>query len=360
MIEQILYFALGALVAGLLALVALPAFWRRAVRLARERLERVRPLSLEEIVAAADLERAAFATDRRRLEQRMERAAAAHAADRVELGQRAIALATLETALDTLGAAHADLATDHAELARAHRAAEAALAATAVELHDAIGLHQRLRGDNAELARTLVETRTLAADRAALIAALDARAQSLQLSGETLAQDVDDLSRAARIAEERLQRLNAERDGLAKDVRHYEQRMAQTLARLENEQARASQMGRRLDAMRAERDSAAERGKRDQEMLRACERARDAAHARLTAAAAALDDQRRAAHETENAAAARLEAAKAEIAALNGALLAARERRTAAGETARLRAALAEIGEKVARMADGGAPAPNP
>ena len=52
-------FTLGVLTTGLLALAALPAIWRRAVRLSTARLSRLVPLSAEEIAAERDHIRAA-------------------------------------------------------------------------------------------------------------------------------------------------------------------------------------------------------------------------------------------------------------------------------------------------------------
>ncbi|MEJ1160903.1 hypothetical protein [Prosthecomicrobium sp. N25] len=68
MIELALYFALGFLLAGLLALMVLPAIWRRAVRLTKRRIEASTPLSLAEIKASRDQLRAEFARETRRLE----------------------------------------------------------------------------------------------------------------------------------------------------------------------------------------------------------------------------------------------------------------------------------------------------
>src|SRR5947199_9132087 len=65
-------FALGFFVAGLLALLFLPAVQRRAARLAARRLEMQLPLSMEEIVAERDQLRAEFAVERRRIEQKLE------------------------------------------------------------------------------------------------------------------------------------------------------------------------------------------------------------------------------------------------------------------------------------------------
>ena len=68
MIQAAMIFALGALVAGLLALLVTPAIWRRAMRLARTRIEAKVPLSRAEIDADKDQLRAGFAVTNRRLE----------------------------------------------------------------------------------------------------------------------------------------------------------------------------------------------------------------------------------------------------------------------------------------------------
>ena len=63
-----MYFALGALAAGLLALTITPAIWRRANRLSFARVESAMPMSLAEIQAEKDQLRAEFAVNTRRLE----------------------------------------------------------------------------------------------------------------------------------------------------------------------------------------------------------------------------------------------------------------------------------------------------
>jgi chromosome segregation ATPase len=67
-IQSILFFALGFLCAGFLALMVAPAVWRRAVRLTRKRIEASVPLTLNEIQADKDRIRAEFAMSTRRLE----------------------------------------------------------------------------------------------------------------------------------------------------------------------------------------------------------------------------------------------------------------------------------------------------
>ncbi len=63
-----MFFALGALTAGLLMLLIGPAVWRRAVRLTRRAVEATTPMSLAEVHAARDQLRAEYAVETRRLE----------------------------------------------------------------------------------------------------------------------------------------------------------------------------------------------------------------------------------------------------------------------------------------------------
>jgi len=114
-IEQAMVFSLGFLCAGLLALLLLPAVWRRAVRLSRRRLETLTPLSMDEIRAERDLLRAQFAVERRCLEQAKEAVEATRARDMAELGRRAVARAAAEARLEEA----------QAELAQARRRIEA-------------------------------------------------------------------------------------------------------------------------------------------------------------------------------------------------------------------------------------------
>src|SRR5215217_7159685 len=72
LIENIMYFALGVLVAGLVALVLLPAVWKRAVRLTKRRIEAATPITMAEFRADKDQLRAEFALSTRRLEMNVE------------------------------------------------------------------------------------------------------------------------------------------------------------------------------------------------------------------------------------------------------------------------------------------------
>jgi len=99
LIEQAMYFALGFLVAGLFALMFLPAFWRRALRLSMRRLQMLAPMSMEEVFAERDLLRAEFAIRERRHEQAMEATQTSRAHDLATIGRQVARIADLETQL---------------------------------------------------------------------------------------------------------------------------------------------------------------------------------------------------------------------------------------------------------------------
>ncbi|MEP7241024.1 MAG: hypothetical protein ABI697_09080 [Devosia sp.] len=71
-IESVMYFALGLLIAALVALAVMPAVWRRAVRLTKKRIEAATPITMAEFRADKDQLRAEFALSTRRLEMNVE------------------------------------------------------------------------------------------------------------------------------------------------------------------------------------------------------------------------------------------------------------------------------------------------
>ncbi len=91
-----MFFALGALCAGLVSITVLPAFWRRAERLVRMELERQLPLSPAEIAAERDQLRAEFSVQQRNLEIRVEQARLERAKDQTEVGQHLLTISMLK------------------------------------------------------------------------------------------------------------------------------------------------------------------------------------------------------------------------------------------------------------------------
>lgn len=87
MIQSVLFFVLGFLCAGFLALMVAPAVWRRAVAMTRKRIEATVPLTLGEIQADKDRMRAEFAMSTRRLEMSVKAFREKAAAQIVEIGR---------------------------------------------------------------------------------------------------------------------------------------------------------------------------------------------------------------------------------------------------------------------------------
>ncbi len=108
-IEQAMYFALGFLIAGLVFLMLLPAFWRRAMRLSMRRLQMLAPMSMDEVTAERDLLRAEFAAREYRMEQDMEALKLSKAQDLAAVGRHAARVADSERLLREAADAHRDM-----------------------------------------------------------------------------------------------------------------------------------------------------------------------------------------------------------------------------------------------------------
>jgi chromosome segregation ATPase len=102
MIESIMYFGIGVLVAALLGLVIIPLVHGRAVRLTMKRLEAAMPLSIAEVQADKDLLRAEFAMSTRRLEIMVEQLKTRSASQLSEVGRKGDAINRLKVELQAL------------------------------------------------------------------------------------------------------------------------------------------------------------------------------------------------------------------------------------------------------------------
>jgi hypothetical protein len=183
-IEQAMLFALGFLVASLIALAAAPAFWRRAIRLSTRRLEMQLPLSAEEILASRDLLRAEFAIEKRQLEQKAKALNQVHAADMAELGRRAAIIDGQDAELRALSQQDSECRAELAALQRALAENSAELAATSKESYDTSGLIARKDAKISLLAASLEEAQALAAKQRDALAALE---ESMARQGHALA-----------------------------------------------------------------------------------------------------------------------------------------------------------------------------
>lgn len=99
MVEPIMFFGVGFLVASLIGLVFIPLVHGRAVRLTLRRIEAATPLSMAEIQADKDQLRAEFAMSTRRLEMSVEQMKAKTTSQLAELGKKGEAIAKLKNEL---------------------------------------------------------------------------------------------------------------------------------------------------------------------------------------------------------------------------------------------------------------------
>ena len=140
-IENIMYFALGLLVAGLVAMVILPAVWKRAVRLTKRRIEAATPITMAEFRADKDQLRAEFALSTRRLEMNVETLRKRLAEQLGDVNQKRSDLALLKVERD-----------QHLAIAKELEAREAELRSRVTELErEGTDLAQRLRMRDREL-----------------------------------------------------------------------------------------------------------------------------------------------------------------------------------------------------------------
>lgn len=247
-------FALGFLFAGLAALAFAPAFWRRANRLTRRRLETQVPLSVQEILAERDQLRAEFAVEQRRIELRAAQTKLAHAADRSELGRRAAEISALNEKLTQRTQENRDyeqmLTDSEADLFQAL----AELGAVTKALYDAEGLYQRRHDAFVELAQAHEAMTNLAEERLAHHVAAEARAVALELRLGDVSRQVLETERRLT---ERIAQVSKLSDALAllkRDFEHSEGNGSALQKKLEAEAARAERIARELEALRAQRE----------------------------------------------------------------------------------------------------------
>src|ERR1017187_7148335 len=154
MVEPIMYFGIGFLVAALLGLMFVPLVHSRAVRLTMRRLEAATPLSIAEIRADKDQLRAEFAMSTRRLELGVETMKAKTTNQLAELGKKTDAINHLKKELGEKTAAIFALETRDKTLRDQLRATEEEFEIKSSSLREA----ERILADKeAELTKLLGE-----------------------------------------------------------------------------------------------------------------------------------------------------------------------------------------------------------
>ena len=137
-----------------------------------------------------------------------------------------------------------------------------------------------------------------------------------------------------------------------KEMRAVEQLMASTQSRFQAERDRAAALQETLDSQRKGVDEATAGQREMQKAVDAALRAKEAAEKQAADTAARLAAHDETVRAAERHAADQIEKLKAEIGALKGALEAARAAQATRIDESGLRETLADIGAKVARMAE--------
>ena len=278
---DVLVFTLGALVAGLLALAALPAVWRRALRLSEERLSRLVPLSAEEVAAERDHLRAAHAVEMRRTEQRVERAEAAVAALKVEAGRREGRIAALDAEAARAQVAVAALEAERAALRREIAGLWAEAGAETIALQSLSALAER----------RLDEIATLQSERDALAATRDG-----------LVHDIDRSRGSLAALETRLVGAETRNEDLGRDLAQAQREVADardaaTAAARQDLAAKLEQSGHEIEALRTElafmAEQAASAERRATDGIKALEALQRERADEPAAAAGPADDEKR-------------------------------------------------------------------
>ncbi len=136
MIEPIMYFGIGFLVAALAGLVIIPLVHGRAVRLTMRRLEAAAPLSMAEIQADKDQLRAEFAMSTRRLEMSVEQLKTKATGQLADIGKKGDAINRLKIELGEKTAAIFALEARDKALRDQLRATEDEVAAKTAIMHE--------------------------------------------------------------------------------------------------------------------------------------------------------------------------------------------------------------------------------
>jgi chromosome segregation ATPase len=180
MVEPIMYFGIGFLVAALIGLVVIPLVHGRAVRLTMRRLEAATPLSMAEIQADKDQLRAEFAMSTRRLEISVEQLKAKSTGQLAELGKKGDAINRLKIELGEKTATIFALEARDKALRDQLRATEEEFAIKTGAVQDAARALSAKEEELARLTNELDERSSFAESQKVELVALKAQVEALK------------------------------------------------------------------------------------------------------------------------------------------------------------------------------------
>jgi chromosome segregation ATPase len=238
MIEPIMFFGIGFLVAALIGLVVVPLVHNRAVRLTMRRLEAATPLSMAEIQADKDQLRAEFAMSTRRLEMSVEQLKAKSTNQLAELGKKGDAINRLKVELGEKTAAIFALEARDKALRDQLRATEEEFAVKTTTMHEVQRALSDKEADLAKLMGDLDERSTLADSQKVEIVALRTQV-------EVLKERLDDASSELRAVEDR-------RDAERVELKAATQELQDERGKVENLGRRVAELEQHLAAQSKE------------------------------------------------------------------------------------------------------------
>ncbi len=245
MIQSILFFLLGFLCAGFLALMVAPAIWRRAVALTRRRIEASVPLSVNEIQADKDRMRAEFAMSTRRLEMSIKGFREKAANQIVEINKNRDELRRLAEERNEKNEALTRLETNASELRAELRRREEQLQQLNYKLIDAEKAIEQRALEVEKMGRMYDEASFSSSSRQIELVARETEV-------ERLSTDVSELREQRKEAERKVREAAAEAKQAHDELKLEKRRAAELEAKLERLMANLSDREEKLDRREAE------------------------------------------------------------------------------------------------------------
>jgi chromosome segregation ATPase len=199
MIEPVMYFGIGFLVAALLGLLFIPLVHNRAVRLTMRRLEAATPLSIAEIRADKDQLRAEFAMSTRRLEMSVAQMKTRTTSQLADLGKKTDAINQLKKELGEKSATIFALEARDKTLREQLRATEEEFGIKTGSLREAERTLADKEAELVKLVSELGEHSIIADNQRVELAALRTQVEAMKVS-------VTDYDRTVKDVQHRLQR----------------------------------------------------------------------------------------------------------------------------------------------------------
>jgi chromosome segregation ATPase len=239
-IQSILFFSLGFLCAGFLALMVAPAIWRRAVVLTRRRIEASVPLSVNEIQADKDRMRAEFAMSTRRLEMSIKSFKEKAAAQIIEINKNRDELRRLAEERSEKNEALTGLEASASELRNELRRREEQLQQLSNKLLDAEAKLEERALELDKMGRMYDEASFASSSRQIELVARETEV-------EKLSTDVSELRDLRKDAERKVREMAAETKAAEDALKAEKRRSADLEARLERTMSTLSDREEKLD-----------------------------------------------------------------------------------------------------------------